>query len=69
MGDLNNLYEFRIKNDEGEILKMTFLTENIRQAIALFYICTNTTSFTGIRRTKKWMNKGYTTFLSSQTTQ
>ena len=53
MGELNNLYEFRIKNDEGEILKMTFLTENIRQAIVLFYICTNTTSFTGIRRTKK----------------
>lgn len=52
MGELNNLYEFRIKNDEGEILKMTFLTENIRQAIALFYICTNTTPFTGIRRTK-----------------
>lgn len=52
MGELNNLYEFRIKNDEGEILKMTFLTENIRQAIVLFYICTNTTSFTGIRRTK-----------------
>ena len=53
MGELNNLYEFRIKNDEGEILKMTFLTENIRQAIGLYYICGNTMPFTVIRRVKK----------------
>lgn len=50
---MNNLYKFRIKNEEDIILEMTFLAENIRQAIGLYYICGNTMPFTVIRRVKK----------------
>ena len=50
---MNNLYEFRIKNEEGVILETTFLAESIRQAIGLYNICGNTMPFTVIRRVKK----------------
>lgn len=53
MNELNNLYEFRIKNEQGVILETTFLAESIRQAIGLYYICGNTMPFTVIRRVKK----------------
>lgn len=63
MGELNNLYEFRIKNEQGVILETTFLAESIRQAIVLYYICGNTMPFTVIRRVKKWTIKDYYIFL------
>ena len=63
MGELNNLYEFRIKNEQGVILETTFLAESIRQAIGLYYICGNTMPFTVIRRVKKWTIKDYYIFL------
>lgn len=49
---MNNLYEFRIKNEQGVILETTFLAESIRQAIGLYYM-RYTMPFTVIRRVKK----------------
>lgn len=60
---MNNLYEFRIKNEQGVILETTFLAESIRQAIGLYYIGGNTMPFTVIRRVKKWTIKDYYIFL------